>query len=204
MIDHKDPISMKQERAFIMIKPDGVARGLVGEIIQRFERTGGLKLTALKMFYPDYEQSCKHYDNSDAWKIKLGTRTKDAQKAQGREDPRDPIEIGNDIQEKLRNYLCQGPVVAMIWQGNQANQLCRKITGHTCPRDAAPGTVRGDLSVDDYDLSDASNRPMYNLLHCSDSPENAELEIKRWFKEDEIHAWQKLDEARLYEIWKSN
>ncbi len=192
---------MKSERAFVLIKPDGVARGLVGPIIERFERTGGLKLVALKMFYPSYEQSCAHYDNPDEWKIKLGERTKEAQAAQGKEDTRDPIAIGNDIQEKLRNYLCRGPVVAMVWQGNKANMQCRKITGHTCPRDAAPGTVRGDFSVDDYDLSDSSNRPIYNLIHCSDSPANAEHEISLWLSPEEQHEWRKVDDEMLYDIW---
>jgi nucleoside-diphosphate kinase len=196
-----DPRQLAQERAFLIVKPDGVARGLVGEILSRFEKTGGLKLVALKMFYPSRKQSERHYDNPDEWKLKLGNRTKEAQAAAGREDSREPIDIGNDIQEKLRDYLCQGPVVAMVWQGNNANNMCRKITGHTCPRDATPGTIRGDFSVDDYDLSDSSGRPIYNLLHCSDSPENAEEEISRWLGGDEIHAWKKLDEEMLYDIW---
>lgn len=201
MCAFETPAEMKKERAFVLIKPDGVARNLTGEIITRFERTGGLKLTALKMFYPSKEQSCAHYDNPDEWKIKLGERTKEAQEAQGKTDDREPIAIGDDIQEKLRNYLCMGPIVAMIWEGNKASMMCRKITGHTCPRDAQPGTIRGDFSVDDYDLSDGSGRPIYNLIHCSDSAENAEMEIKRWLSEDEQHEWKKLDEEMIYEIW---
>jgi nucleoside-diphosphate kinase len=130
------------ERTFLMIKPDGVQRGLVGEIITRFENKG-FTLAALKLVTPTRELAEEHY----------------------------AIHRGKPFFDSVVEFVASGPVVTMIWEGGDVVALARKIMGATKPADSLPGTIRGDYA----------STTEKNLIHGSDSAENAELEISIWF-----------------------
>jgi nucleoside-diphosphate kinase len=135
------------ERTYLMVKPDGVQRGLIGEIVSRLERKG-LTLIAAKLMLVTREQAERHY-------------------AEHR---------GKDFYEKLLGFITSGPVFAMVWEGEQAVAQARLLIGKTNPLEAAPGTIRGDFGF----------HTTYNLIHGSDSRENAEREIAIFFGEDEL------------------
>jgi len=189
-----------KERTLVIIKPDGVQRSLIGEIIRRYERTG-LKLVALKMFVPTRDQVKGHYLLDPNWIISVGEKSIMAYDKKGLEPPsRDPEVIGNQVLERLQNYLTCGPVVAMVWQGNQAVGIVRKITGGTEPLTSDVGTIRGDLTIDSYSMADTDDRAVRNLLHASGSVKEAEKEIKHWFSEDEIIKYRLVQESILYDV----
>lgn len=189
----------KNERSFVIIKPDGVQRSLIGELIQRIERTG-LKLVALKLVLPSEEQCWTHYNKDDAWFESKGAKMVDSRKLAGLPTDRAPIEYGKDIVRALVKFMTSGPVVAMIWQGNEAVGIVKKIVGGTEPATSDVGTIRGDLTLDSYDLSGADERAVRNLVHCSDKPEEAQREIGIWFKENEILNYRLLAEEILYDV----
>ncbi|SRR5579875_1029383 len=190
------------ERTFVMIKPDGVQRGLVGEIISRFERTG-LKVVALKMVRPSKEQAMKFYPSDEEWLKTVANKSLSVYK-QLNLDPKkdfgtdDPIEIGKKIKEWLAEFLASGPCVAIVIEGNRAIEVVRKIVGATRPYEAQPGTIRGDFSTDSPELANIMKRPLRNLIHASDSKEVAEREIKFWFNENEIYNYKRADENIIY------
>ncbi|HUV72448.1 MAG TPA: nucleoside-diphosphate kinase [Clostridia bacterium] len=189
------------ERSVVLVKPDGVKRGLVGEIIARFEKAG-LKIIAMKMVWIDKEMAFKHYGYDDEWFENVGKKTKRFYKEQGY-DPGEEInrmsnkEIGELIQEWNVDYLTEGPVVAMILQAPEVVKIVRKMVGPTYPQDALPGTIRGDYSFDSPLLSNTKRRSVHNLIHASGSPEEAELEIQLWFKESEIHNYRRIEELLM-------
>ncbi len=189
----------KTERSFVIIKPDGVQRSLIGEIISRFERTG-LKLAALKLAMADSDRIWKHYDKDDEWFIKKGTRIAEDRAAAGLSAEKEPIEYGKDIIRALEKYMTAGPVVMMVWEGNSAVAVVTKLVGETAPASADVGTIRGDLTIDSYDIAAVDDRAVRNLIHCSDTPENAEKEIELWFNKDEVHQYRLLNEAILYDV----
>lgn len=189
----------KSERSFVIIKPDGIQRGLVGEILARFERTG-LKLVSLKMTVLDSDRIWKHYDKDDEWFLKKGTRIAEDRAAAGLSAEKDPIEYGKDIIRALDKYMTSGPVVIMVWEGNSAVAVVTKIVGETAPASADVGTIRGDLTIDSYDIAAIDDRAVRNLIHCSDTPENAEKEIALWMSEDEVLKYRLLNEAILYDV----
>ena len=174
-----------RERTLVMIKPDAVKRGLVGEIITTFERAG-LQITKLKMLRPSRELAEKHYPDDDEWYAAAGGKTLkgykeyglNVQEALGTEDP---IAIGHMIKNWLVEFLTSGEVVTMIIEGNLAVSNVRRLCGHTLPIFAEPGSIRGRYSVDSPDMGNAEKRPVYNLIHASGTPEEAEAEIKLWF-----------------------
>lgn len=151
----------RNERTYVMVKPDGVHRGLVGEIIKRFE-TRGYKLVALKMLSPTKEHVEKHYADLAGKKFFPG----------------------------LVQYMLTGPVIATVWEGTQAVKVGRKIVGETDPIDSLPGTIRGDFCIE-------KGR---NIIHASDSVDNANKEIDLWFTKEEVQSWQKVDQGMVYEI----
>lgn len=165
------------ERAFVIIKPDGVKRNLIGEIIKRFE-SEGLKVVAIKMMQATEELISKHYPDSMA--LGLG---KKAEKS-GAIVP-DYEKRGREVLSWLRVYLTEGPVVPMILEGKDARKKVRQIAGYTDPAKADKGTIRGDLGIDYIKKADVEKRAARNLLHVSD-PEVTEKEIKLWLKPDEI------------------
>lgn len=188
-----------KEKTLVIIKPDGVQRSLIGEIIGRFERTG-LKLLALKMFIPEEKQCWEHYNKDEEWFEKKGKVIVEDRKKAGVVVDKDAIEYGKDIIRQLADFMTSGPVVAMVVQGNQAVNIVTKIVGTTEPMTSDMGTIRGDLTVDSYALAGVDGRAVRNLIHCSDKPEEAEREIKIWFSPDEILNYRLIQEAILYDV----
>lgn len=191
------------ERTLVLIKPDGVKRGLTGEIITRFEKVG-LKIVAAKMVWPDREFIAKHYPmNRIEWVKKMGQKSIDSYQSYGKDIKQilgtDDLEkIGRQVCSWLMDYLTLGPVVALLLQGHRAIDLARKMAGNTAPAVANPGTIRGDLALDAYDLADSLKRPLYNIVHTSGSTEEAQYEEKLWFKPEEISDYKRAGEEITY------
>jgi len=187
------------ERTLIIIKPDGVRRGLVGEIINRFEKTG-LKLIGIKMTQSSKELAEKHYPKDRKEFIEgLGKKTLENYKEIGL----DPIKqfgtdnsfkIGLSIRQWLIEYITESPVVAMVFEGPLAVSLVRKITGNTLPFWADPGSIRGDLAFDSSALANLQKRAIKNLVHASGSKEEAEYEIPLWFSKKELYSYKRVEE----------
>lgn len=189
-----------KERTLVLIKPDGVQRSLIGEIIKRYERSG-LKLAALKFVIPTPRQVRRHYLVDKDWMISCGQKTINAYIKAGKQPLfKDPVKYSQWILDKLQNFLSAGPVVAMVWQGSDAVGIVRKITGGTEPLTSDVGTIRGDFTVDSYALADADSRAVRNLIHAAASPAEAEKEIKVWFKPSEIVKYRLTNEAILYDV----
>ena len=180
------------ERTFVAIKHDGVQRSLVGEIIKRFEQRG-LKLSALKMVWVDKEFAAKQYPLTEEWIKNLAAKTRTTYEKRGEVLKESDQEIAERVHNWLKDYLTEGPVVAMVWEGYHAIDMVRKIVGHTEARQAIPGTIRGDFSVESYEIADSKQRPIRNLIHASGSKKEAENEIALWFKDKEIHDYDKKD-----------
>lgn len=189
----------KTERTFVIIKPDGVQRSLIGEIIKRFERTG-LKLIGLKLTVLDSDRIWKHYNKDDAWFIKKGTKIAEDRAAAGLSAEKEPIEYGKDIIRALERFMTSGPVVMMAWEGNQAVNVVKKIVGDTEPSTSDVGTIRGDLTLDSYNIAAIDDRAVRNLIHCSDEPDNAEYEIGLWFDEAELLSYRLVGDQILYDV----
>lgn len=192
----------KEEKTLVVIKPDGVQRALIGEIIKRYERTG-LKLLALKMVIPSEQIATDHYYKvgGDEWLEAVGKKASAAYEKKGLKSPfKTYLKNGQAVLERNAKYLSSGPVVAMIWQGNQAVELVRKITGSTEPLTSDIGTIRGDFTLDSYTMADMDERSVRNLIHASGTVEEAEKEIVIWFKEDEIQKYNHLHEKILYDV----
>ena len=145
------------ERTCIIIKPDGVERNLIGEIIRRLEKEG-LSVRAMKMINAEIETLRKHY----------------------------AAHVDKPFYKGLEEYMTEGPVVAMVFEGFDAVQKARDLIGHTDPSKAKKGTIRGDLGEDSLELADREGRSVRNLIHASGTKEEAENEIKLWFREEEI------------------
>ncbi|MEI7580137.1 MAG: nucleoside-diphosphate kinase [bacterium] len=182
------------EKTLIIIKHDGVARGLLGDIIKRFERVG-LKLVGLEFIQSTDDLGHSHYPTTEKWFSTVGNRTLKDYQAKGISTlanfgSEDPIEIGKTVKEWNVEYLTFGPVLAMVWEGPGAVVIGRKLTGETIPLKAAPGTIRGDFSVDNIELANAQKRPMYNLIHASGEIAEAKEEIALWFDEAEIFEYK--------------
>jgi nucleoside-diphosphate kinase len=189
----------KEEKTFLIIKPDGVKRGLVGEILRRIERAD-LKIIALRMFQPTREQIDNHYPKNKEWINRLGEKTKktyekygyDLMKEMGTDDS---MKIGQDVRKWLVDYMCSAPLVKMVIQGSHAVDLVRKMSGNTMPALAEMGTIRGDFSADSAAAANRDKRAVQNIVHASETPEEAEHEIKHWFKNDEICSYKRVEEA---------
>lgn len=188
-----------QERTFVILKPDTVQRSLIGEVIYRFERLG-LKCSGMKMVVPDKEVLLKHYNKDDEWFLKKGERIVEDLKGQGREIEKEPIEYGKDIIRTIVDYMTAAPVVAMVWEGNESVAVVTKVVGSTEPKTSDVGTIRGDFTVDSYGHSSYENRAVRNLIHCSESPEEAEREIGLWFKDEEIMNYTTAQERIMYDV----
>lgn len=199
-MNKNNKILMKNERTLVVIKPDGVQRSLVGEIIKRYERSG-LKLAALKFFVPDKEMVIKHYLTDPEWIRKVGEKSIASYEKKGLKPAfDDPVKCGEAVLARLVNYLTFGPVVAMVWQGNKAVGVVRKITGGTEPLTSDVGTIRGDFTIDSYELGDADERAIRNLIHASGSVDEANKEIDLWFKPEELINYRLVQEQILYDV----
>ncbi len=188
-----------QERTFVILKPDTVQRSLMGEVIRRFEQTG-LKCTAMKMFVPDEERLIQHYNKTEEWFLKKGTKIVEDLMSQGLPIDKEPIEYGKDIIRTVVKYMTAGPVVAMVWEGNQAVGVVTKIVGTTEPSTSDVGTLRGDYTIDSYGHASYENRAVRNLIHCSDAVTEAEREIAIWFTEEEIMRYVTAQERIMYDV----
>ena len=189
-----------KERTLVVVKPDGVQRSLIGEILSRYERTG-LKLTGLKMLVPSPDFVEKHYSLDPEWRVKTGLKTIESYKKKGKTPPSDdPLKVTEVILKNLKKYLSAGPVVAMVWEGIHAVGIVRKVTGGTEPLTSDVGTIRGDLTIDSYEISDVDGRAVRNLLHASGSREEGEKEIAFWFSPEELLDYRLLNEAILYDV----
>ncbi len=160
------------EQTLVLIKPDGVQRGLMGEIIKRFEQRG-LKIVGMKLTNVDDDTAKKHY-------------TEDISKRRG--------EI---VRNKLLEFITSGPVMAMAIQGVDAIENVRKIVGETESKSAIPGTIRGDFSHVSFKYADEKEIPVKNLVHASSDKEDAKRELKIWFSVDEIHDYGRSEDHHV-------
>lgn len=190
----------KTERTLVVIKPDGVQRTLIGEIIRRYEQVG-LKLAGLKMFVPTAEQVERHYLLHPGWKKAVGEKAIESYIGKGVKPPStDPLKVGDRVIARLKKYLTSGPVIAMVWQGAHAVGIVRKITGGTEPLSSDVGTIRGDFVLDSYQMADTDDRAIRNLIHASGSVEEAEKEIPHWFEKKELVNYRLVQEQILYDV----
>lgn len=185
------------EQSLVLIKPDGVQRGLVGEIIGRFEKKG-LKIVAMKMVWPDKKQAMAHYFWSDEEKEASGSRTIEAYKSKGLKITKSAKKYAEDVQRRLYSFLQTGPVIAMVVEGAHAIEHVRKLVGHGNPLTADVGTIRADLTTESYVVADETDRAARNLIHASGNNSEAKREIKVWFKKSEIVDYDLAIEKILY------
>lgn len=179
------PRNLKEERTFVLIKSDGVQKGLIGEIIKRFEQRD-MKIVAIEMFQPTTEQIDNHYPKDPAWIRRLGDKTMttytkynlDAIADFGTDDPE---KLGPMVRTWLIEYMTSGPLVKMIVEGLHAVDTVRKIVGPSTPAFAELGSIRGDFSNDSPALANVERRAMNNLVHASETQEEAKSEIQQWF-----------------------
>ncbi|MAG47480.1 nucleoside-diphosphate kinase [archaeon] len=160
------------ERTFVAIKPDGVQRSLVGEILKRFE-LAGLKIVGMKMQWLDKEFAEKHY-------------TEDISKRRGEK-----------VRNLLLDFIIEGPVLAIVFEGVNVIENVRKLVGDTEPRAAQPGTIRGDFCHVSYDYADKKEIAIKNIIHASANKEDAEYEIKLWFKDEDLHSYETVHEKHI-------
>ena len=201
MVSVSKPSHPKKDRTLVFIKPDGVQRSLIGEIITRFERVG-LKLVAMKFIVPTEEQCWTHYNKEDEWFLKKGTTIVSNRKTIGLPIEKEAIEYGKDIIGAVVKYMTAGPIVAMVWEGNQSVSVVKKLVGGTEPTTSDVGTIRGDYTIDSYFLCDLdSGRGIRNLMHCTDgNQDEAKREIDIWFKPEEIISYRLVQEEILYDV----
>lgn len=159
------------EKTLIVFKPDAVQRGIVGEILTRFERVG-LKIVATKMIAPTKDHYHRHYEEIG----KMITRR------------------GQEKFDITLEMMVQGPVIAMVLEGVEAVELVRKLVGTTEPKSALPGTIRGDFSHMSFGYADDESKGIPNLIHASGDPEEAEQEIDHWFSDEELYNYALLNE----------
>lgn len=189
----------KKERTLVILKPDAVQRGLMGEIIRRFEKVG-LKMVAMKIMMATEQQCWDHYNKDEAWFLKKGANIMKNREDLGMPIEKDALEYGKDIIRALVKFMTAGPIVPMIFEGNQAIGIVTKIVGGTEPLTSDVGTIRGDYTLDSYELSSYDDRAVRNLIHCSDQVSEAEREMKIWFTEEEILSYRLVAESIIYDV----
>ncbi len=160
------------ERTFVAIKPDGVQRGLTGEILKRFENAG-IKIIGMKMKWIDKEFARKHY-------------TEDIAKRRGEK-----------VRELLLDYITEGPIVVMALEGVHVIEVVRKIVGSTEPKTSAPGTIRGDFTHMSFAHADKEEKSVKNVVHASGDAKDAAYELKLWFTEEELHTYKTVHEVHI-------
>ena len=181
---------LKEEKTFVLIKPDGVQKGLIGEIIKRFEQRD-LKIVALELFQPTVEEIDKHYPKDPTWIARLGEKSLGTYQKYNI-DPKpilgtdNPAEIGKMVRGWIVDYMSSAPLVRVVVQGLHAVDMVRKIAGSTLPYQADMGTIRGDFSNDSPALANSEKRAVMNLMHASETQEEAKHEITHWFDDSNI------------------
>ena len=151
------------ERTLVVFKPDAVQRGIVGEILSRFEKVG-LKMVAVKMLSPDTDHFYHHYETIG----KLASRR------------------GKETFDTTVDAMVEGPVIAVVLEGIEAVSLVRKMVGTTEPKEALPGTIRGDYSHISFAFANSNGLAVPNIIHASSDAAEAEEEIAHWFKDNEL------------------
>jgi len=159
------------EKTLIIFKPDAVMRGIVGEILTRFERAG-FKIVAAKMLEPNYEHYFKHYEGIGTLKTRKG----------------------DEIFESTLASMQDGPVIALVLEGVEAVETVRKMVGDTQPKTAAPGTIRGDYAHVTYGQASSVGKGVANIIHASADSNEAKQEIAHWFTDKEIHDYTAVHE----------
>ena len=194
---------LRKERTVVLVKPDGVKRGLIGEIITRFEKMG-LKIVALKLVWADEPLAEKHYPESRTELMKaIGEKTLETYEKYGR-DPKeefasiDPVDIGRMVNRWNIGFITSGPVVAILLEGAHAIDNVRMLVGKTLPVFAEPGTIRGDYSIDSPALANERKRSVHNLVHASGNVEEANYEEQLWFRENEVYDYKRTDEEVMF------
>ncbi len=192
----------KEEVTVVLIKPDGVKRGLIGETIKRFEQRG-LKVIALSMDYATKEKMDGHYPKKREWISRLGGKTMKTYKEYGI-DPKkqhgtsDLYKIGLEVRSWLINYMTSGPIVKVIVKGIHAIDMVRKLSGVTMPYKAELGSIRGDFSVDSPAAANKDKRAIHNVVHASENEEEVKHEIAYWFKKNDIHDYKRVEEDLMF------
>jgi nucleoside-diphosphate kinase len=177
---------ISKEKTLVIVKPDGVQRNLEGEILNRYMSVG-LKIIGLKMLLPTEDMIRKHYTLDPNWLRFVGEKSIKGLLDKGVTPPsNDPLVVAESVLGRLVRSMTSGPVIAIVFQGAHAVEVVRKITGNTEPLQAAIGTIRGDYSIDSYQMSMGDGRAIRNIVHSSGSVKEAEDEINHWFKLDEI------------------
>jgi nucleoside-diphosphate kinase len=196
------PFGDLTERTLMLVKPDGVARGIVGKIVTRFEEAG-LKLVGLKMIQISKDFADRHQPTNEDWIKNLGNNTLKTY-AEYKRDPKkelgttDPLKIGKMIRAWNTDFLTSSPVVAMVWEGNHAVTLVRKMIGSTLPVFAPPGTIRGDFAKDSPALAAAMQRAVRNVVHASGNQKEANYEIDLWFGPEEVYSYDRVDWGAMF------
>ncbi len=189
-------MQVKEEKTFLMVKPDGVRKGLIGEVIKRLEQRD-LKVVALEMFQATKDQINDHYPKDEKWMARMGEKTLGTYHKYGI-DPiealgtADALEIGKMVRQWLMDYMSSAPMVRMVIQGIHAVDMVRKIVGPTLPYLAEMGTIRGDYSADSPAVANSERRAVMNLVHASETPEEALHEIEHWFGKTSIHSYKRF------------
>lgn len=169
-----------EEETLVLIKPDGTEKNIIGEVLARFEKVG-LKIIGLKLIKATEKAADEHYKITEEWAASLAKKTRDSFAKKGIQLQETDHQIASRVQKWLKQLLMSGLVVAMVVSGNCAIEIVRKIAGNTEPKQALPGTIRGDFSTDSYDLADKEQRAIKNIIHASSSTDEAQREISIWF-----------------------
>ena len=188
-----------KDTSLVLIKPDGVQRSLIGNIINRFEQKG-LKLVALKMFVPTQQQCEEHYNKDENWFMEKGQGIIDDLNRDNLPIEKEALEYGKDIIRNIVNYMTGGPIVAIILEGHAAPEVVSTMVGGTEPNTADIGTIRGDFTIDSYYLSTIDGRAVRNLIHCSEDNDEAQREALIWFNENELMDYNTAQERILYDV----
>lgn len=183
------------QKTLVLIKPDGVKRGLIGEIISRFEKRG-LKIIGLKLVRVTRDLAERQYPKSMV--PILGKKGLENFKKMRVKCPYSQIELGKRVWDGLTNFLMETPVVAMVVEGINAIEIVRKMVGKTNPADSAPGTIRGDFTHQHIVYTNLHNLALRNLIHASDSVETAGREISLWFTPFEIYSYKTCIENEIF------
>jgi len=164
----------ERQRTLVLIKPDGVKRNLIGEVIKRFENAG-LKIIGMKMLWVSEDFAKKHYRDDIAKKH------------------------GERVRNDLLKYIREGPVVAMVLEGVEAIAVARKLVGSTYPNESPSGTIRGDFAHISRDYANSKEISVRNLIHASGNTEDAKVEVPLWFKPNELHSYYTVHDLIAFE-----
>ncbi|KKT69351.1 MAG: Nucleoside diphosphate kinase [candidate division WWE3 bacterium GW2011_GWB1_44_4] len=186
------------QKSLVLLKPDAVQRGIIGEIVHRFERAG-LKIVGVKLAQVDEAFGAKHYKHTEDWKMKVGARNIEECARSGLSTwdcfgTDQPKEIAEVVDKRNAMFLSMGPVLAIVFEGPNAVAKIRSLVGPTFPDSAPPGTIRGDYGLDSSYSAMLRKRTTYNMIHASGSLEEAEEEVNLWFKSEEILTYRRVHE----------